>query len=328
MPFYGQIPYKLRRWVPEEMLDWNRLHRNPRSIEYLQKNPDKINWVLLAENPESLELIEEELKKQDLFSLSGKGRVGFRKFKRQFWSRVSANPNGLRLLSKNQNLIKWKYLSGNSSAISILEKNVDKINWDNLSSNPAAINLLEQNQDKINWSLLSSNPGAIKLLEQNLDKIDWKQISTNINANEIIENNPDKVDWVELSKNPNGISILFQYPHLINWEALSSNPNGFELFQLYQQKLKLNVFENPRAGSIIKRYIRQYKSLKLIHQKYWELLSENPEIFKIDYRSLKTRIEPFHEELIQKCFHPHRLFYYLNNYNYDIGEDEYITSDL
>ena len=27
------------------------------------------------------------------------------------------------------------------------------------------------------------------------------------------------------------------------------------------------------------------------------------------------------EELIQKCFHPRRLLYYLETYNYDIGDD-------
>ena len=323
MPLYGQIPYKLRRWVPEKMLDWECLHHNPKASEYLKEKPNKINWILLADNPDTIEVIEEFLEKKDLFTLSGKGRVGFRRFKRQFWSRISSNPNGLGLLSKNHDLIKWKHLSKNPSAMSILEKNQDKIDWDNLSKNSAAISLLQQNEDKINWSLLSSNPGAIKLLEQNLDKIDWKQLSTNVNAISILENNLDKICWLNLCKNPNGIYILYQYPHLINWEALSSNPSGLELFQLFEKKLRLNVFENSQAGSIIKRYIGQFKSLRVIQRKYWKLLSQNPEIFKIDYRSLKKRIEPFHEELIQRCFHPERLFYYLNNYDYDIGEDEY-----
>ena len=36
---------------------------------------------------------------------------------------------------------------------------------------------------------------------------------------------------------------------------------------------------------------------------------------------LKKRIETFKEELIQKCYHPKRLVYYLDKYNYDIGEE-------
>ena len=56
----------------------------------------------------------------------------------------------------------------------------------------------------------------------------------------------------------------------------------------------------------------------------WFNLSSNPSIFEIDYDALKKRIEPFTEELMMKCFHPEKLNYYLTNYSYDIGSDEYI----
>ena len=58
---------------------------------------------------------------------------------------------------------------------------------------------------------------------------------------------------------------------------------------------------------------------------YWmqNKLEYNPEIFEVDYQILQQRIEVFKEELIQKCFHPDRLFNYLEKYNYDIGNDEY-----
>ena len=55
----------------------------------------------------------------------------------------------------------------------------------------------------------------------------------------------------------------------------------------------------------------------------WDMLSYNTSIFEIDYNVLYKRIEPFKEELIQKCFHPDRLVLYLETYNYDIGEDAY-----
>ena len=63
---------------------------------------------------------------------------------------------------------------------------------------------------------------------------------------------------------------------------------------------------------------------------YWMLnnLEYNPEIFEIDYLTLQQRIEPFKEELIQKCFHPNKLFYYLEIYNYDIGDDEYLDVNI
>ena len=56
----------------------------------------------------------------------------------------------------------------------------------------------------------------------------------------------------------------------------------------------------------------------------WYCLSKNPSIFEINYAALNKRIEPFKEELIAKCFHPDRVVRYLETYNYDIGEDEYI----
>ena len=59
----------------------------------------------------------------------------------------------------------------------------------------------------------------------------------------------------------------------------------------------------------------------------WENLSRNSSIFEIDYAALKRRIEPFKEELIQTCFHPRRLVYYHQMYNYDIGEDVYQESE-
>ena len=55
----------------------------------------------------------------------------------------------------------------------------------------------------------------------------------------------------------------------------------------------------------------------------WSLFSSNRSIFEIDYTFLNKRIEPFKEELIQRCFHPDRLIRYLETYHYDIGEDEY-----
>lgn len=57
-------------------------------------------------------------------------------------------------------------------------------------------------------------------------------------------------------------------------------------------------------------------------------LEYNPEIFEIDYLTLQQRIEPFKEELIQKYFHPNKLFYYLEIYNYDIGDDEYLDVNI
>ena len=97
----------------------------------------------------------------------------------------------------------------------------------------------------------------------------------------------------DLSRNPNAIHILEQNLDKINWDNLSTNKNAIHLLE--QNLDKISVYHLP----------------------------DNPAIFVIDYQVLQQRIEPFKEELIQKCFHPDRLVHYLEVYNYDIGDDEY-----
>ena len=156
-----------------------------------------------------------------------------------------------------------------------------------------AIHFLEQNPDKIDWKVLSTNPNAIHLLEQNPDKINWDYLSENSNAIYLLEENLDKVDWDYLSENPNAIHLLEQNPYKINWYSLVKNPNAIHLLEQNRNKIE------------------------------WNYILQNPSILEIDYQALQQRIEPFKEELIQKCFHPVRLVHYLEVYNYDIGEDEY-----
>ncbi len=96
-----------------------------------------------------------------------------------------------------------------------------------------------------------------------------------------------------LTTNPNAIRLLEQNLDKINWNWISKNPNAIHLVEQY-----------PDCGD-------------------WKLLLQNPSIFEIDYQVLEKRIEHFKEELIAKCFHPDRLVYYLETYNYDIGDNEY-----
>ena len=51
-------------------------------------------------------------------------------------------------------------------------------------------------------------------------------------------------------------------------------------------------------------------------------MSRNPSIFTYDYSKMVER--PFVEELMVKLYHPDKLVYYLDKYNYDIGEDTYV----
>ena len=83
----------------------------------------------------------------------------------------------------------------------------------------------------------------------------------------------------------------------IDWNYLSVNPSAISLLRKNQDKID------------------------------WYLIFSNPAIFEIDYRVLQQRIETFKEELIARCFHPDRLVHYLENYNYDIGEDAYSSEE-
>ena len=119
-------------------------------------------------------------------------------------------------------------------------------------------------------------------------------MSSNCNAIHLLEQNLDKIHWFNLSYNLNAINIIENNLNRItDWEILSGNPNCIEL--------------------LIKNY----------QDHYWEYysLGGNPNIFEIDYSFLTDRISIFKEKLIQKCFHPSRLIYYLEKYNYDLGEN-------
>ena len=42
-------PYKLRDWIPLDKINWGGLSQNPRAIELLEQNQNKIDWYKLME---------------------------------------------------------------------------------------------------------------------------------------------------------------------------------------------------------------------------------------------------------------------------------------
>ena len=299
----------------KNFIDWNALSLNPNAIKLLENNLNKINWYLLCINYNAIHIIEKNINKVD-------------------WNILSCNPNAVNILENNIDKINWSSLSSNISlkAINILENNLNKINWINLSQNPSASKLLLANQDKINiymfakneniikiinnekfcikilenykndnefWKNLSSNKYAIPLLEDNIDKIDWDTLSGNLNAIHLLEKNQEKINWTMLSRNLNAIHLLEKNQEKIVWTLLCENPLGYNLLQ----------------DSINKKRIPEV------------IIYNNPNIFTINYKILKEKCEIFKEELMQKCYHPKRLFYYLEKYKYDIGDDLYYLND-
>jgi ribosomal protein L24E len=113
-------------------LCWLSENANPKAVELLEENPEKIVWASLCKNP---------------------------------------NAKALALLEKNPDKIDWTYLSANPSTIELLEKNPDKIDLRWLCKNPKAGKLLGKMMyddttrhfaDKLDWRWLSANPCIFK----------------------------------------------------------------------------------------------------------------------------------------------------------------------
>ena len=98
--------YKLRDWIPIELLDWMHLSANPRAIQLLNANPEKINWFRASDNT-SIHLLPLD---KDID-----------------WYTLSANPGAIHILERYPNKINWSALSKNPAAIHLLEANQDKI---------------------------------------------------------------------------------------------------------------------------------------------------------------------------------------------------------
>ena len=111
-------------------------NKNPRAIDLLRANPERINWFELSANP---------------------------------------NPEAIELLLENQDKIEWRMLSQNTNpaAIELLRENPEQMYdwWHFLSANPAAMDLLLENQDKIDWTYLSLNPAIFDDLGKAAGKI-------------------------------------------------------------------------------------------------------------------------------------------------------------
>ena len=101
-----------------------------------------------------------------------------------------------------------------------------------------------------------------------------------------------------------------------------ANENGYKIIRILQEDVLYdrNDWQN-KLTEIIYKFIEDNNSIYnyvCIGDIY-----DNGNIF-LDYNEIKKQIKPFKEELIQKCFNPNRVSYYLEQYNYDIGNDEYM----
>ena len=163
--------------------EWKSLSSNPKAINLLKKNMDKINWESMSRNPAGYELIKEKLnleiinkrthvdvlqirlsndmisveqmcanenpKVLELIDMSGEISL----------ARLCMNRNGLKYIKDKLDLLDdecWTKLSGNENpeVLDILKKHPEKINSEYLSWNPIIFEYdyewMKENRDSLN----------------------------------------------------------------------------------------------------------------------------------------------------------------------------------
>jgi hypothetical protein len=229
----------------------------------------------------------------------------------------------------------WEYICLNShpEIIKLINNNFSSITKiknsrsciENICLNSGAQSIIENNFDflysKGMLVFISQNEHASSILMKHLDKVvefqNLKFIIPNLvakchqNKNIInqIFTHPNKTEyswdiWIYLCRCDNLVNLIFD-----NLELISQYPTSM-----------YDLCGNPEAITIIKNFLPSFNS-------EWYQLSENPAIFEPDYDFLSNRIQIFEEQLISKIFHPKKILYFLERYNYDLGEEDYFEND-
>jgi len=210
--------------------------------------------------------------------------------KKIHWNILSHSKDGIHLLTKNQDKIKWMNTSNNPAAaklikkyiadgkskllvfsqvltnknqglvVELLENHPELFNGVQnksyyMSSFPHTFHLL--NKKEGNWYELSKNPHpeAVQMCLDS-DQADWGELCKNPGALEFLEKKEyiDKVVWKELCKNPNASHIWKkeEYVDKLDWNSLSGNPAAISLLEANVDKIVwIELMKNPNAGKLL-----------------------------------------------------------------------------
>jgi hypothetical protein len=266
-----------------DKLDFDRLSMNPYAVPLLEKYPEKIHYGYLLGNPNATHL----LKNMDIDEIL---------------SNSKNNENHEYYFYKNDNAIDLieQYLENKINNGRIDE--IKKYNTFLLSLNIKLVPFLEKHPELIDWGHLSRNPCAIHLLKNNMDKISWEKLSANPNAIELIEGNLDKVVFSDLCMNHNAVHIIKKY---------ANTPNSMSNDDL----LYLSMNRSEDAIELIKEKIKHVCPYHI---------GTNPNVLKIvgklDYDAMKTKCQPFAQELVTYVLNPTRLLRLCDTYGLDLEE--------
>jgi hypothetical protein len=62
------------------------------------------------------------------------------------------------------------------------------------------------------------------------------------------------------------------------------------------------------------------ENMDKITEDSWDFLSDNPNIFKLDYEQMKKNFEPLAKEIIEVACHPNRIRRLMKQYNFDFED--------
>jgi hypothetical protein len=217
-------------------MDWYNLsvNPNPKAIDLLKKNPDKINWFMLSKNPNAIDLLESNPEKIDFYHLL-------------------ENPNGFTLLEKywNDPEFNLKEYTCNEPLPLINNRNslpfIDA-HWDELKDHISifqffailykdnVIPFLEKNWDelkaKISWRIVALNPDISYFIKKH-----WNEVTKDNEFWETFVRNPNVIDILEEKR-----ELFISNIALVN--SLYTNPAIFKLDQAQMMEQIKDYSEN------------------------------------------------------------------------------------
>lgn len=245
----------VERYIKElgiDRINWYSFSRNPnpKAIEIMKQNIDKVDWDMIALNSGAIDIIENNLAEFNWDEFSDK-YIDFEACPYQIpgcvcdycditYDKIRFISDRIRMLSHNQH----------PRALALVEENLEFFDeWDLISKNPSAVYLLEKYPDDIFFSELSENKNATHLIKQHMDNMD-------------IEEKIDYVKKSHLSKNPS----IFE----LNTDTVY---NSIIYSIKKKNKKKKKNIKNKKKNKKKKKKKKNFNNRMKNEQKYYESLS-------------------------------------------------------
>jgi len=327
---------------------------NPKAITLIQNNLKRINsraWMSLIKNEKAINIIKRNFfiiennnyweylcsHKEGIDLIIEHKKINYLNFR--CWKMILSSFSHYQMILDNlERFTKsktnmWEYICLNEhpQIVSLIAENIPIINrlknsitcWENICLNKGATEIINIHFDSLYekglLAFISQNDNACKILNNKIELItqfkNLKFIIPNIVSNE--------------KKNRDLILEIFSYPTKTDY--------SWDIWMyLFRCETLVHLIEN-NFDSIFKKCYSLYdlcgnkEAIHLIEkclpflEDEWSYLSENPSIFEPDYDSIEQKTEVFKEELISAVFHPKKMVYYLDKYNYDIGDEDYFS---